>query len=115
MLSGGRKIPELQKHPRAGAIRDGFTEEGALKTGFEEWVRFCQPETSQGEVCQAEGQQGKGTESGTSAVGLGVVSSYNVRMEGKRRGWRGRLEPAPGVWEAPWDGFGKQEGTPDGS
>lgn len=109
------KIPELQEHRRAGAIRGGFTEEGALKTGFEEWVRFCQPETSPGEVCQAEGQQGKGTEAGKSATGLGVVSSYNVRMESQRRGWRGRLAPAPEVWEAAWDGFGKQEGTTDGS
>lgn len=31
-------------------------EEGALKTGLKEWARFCQLETSQGEVCQAEGQ-----------------------------------------------------------
>lgn len=86
-------------------------EEGALKTGLKEWARFCQLETSQGEVCQAEGQPDRDTQTGKSAVGLGVGSRYNVRMESKRRGWSGRSEPAPE--EAPWHGFDNQEGATD--
>lgn len=84
-------------------------EEGALKTGLKEWARFCQLETSKGEVCQAEGQLDRDTEAVKSAVG----SRYNVRMESKRRGWSGRSEPAPE--EAPWHGSDNQEGATDGS
>lgn len=35
-------------------------EEGAWQMGLEEWVRFLSPGDSEGEACQAEGQQGKG-------------------------------------------------------
>lgn len=88
-------------------------EEGVLKTGLKEWARYCQLETSQGEVCQAEGQLDRDTEAGKSAVGLAVGSCYDVRLESKRRGWSGRSEPAPE--EAPWHGSDNQEGATDGS
>lgn len=62
-----------------------------------------------------KGQQDKDTEAEKSTVGLGVVSSFNLRMTSKRRGWRAWWEPVPEVLEATWDAFDKQEGGAHGS
>lgn len=77
--------------------------------GLEERARFCQVEKNEGEASQVDGPQHKGTGSGKSAVGLRLVSSFNVRFRSQRRS-----EPVPEVLGG-HVGFNEQEGATEGS
>lgn len=84
------KIPGLQEHRGADAIRGGFRAKGSVQDGSRKMGKICPLELREG--------------------GARLWKGFQVRMS-IRRGWRGRPEPGPEVPGC----FDGQEGAMDGS